>query len=375
MKRIALTLSLLLLCLLSLDLAGQPRHGTPWAQADSKSSWNRPVSIPGAQDTIWIRRTNFNGSAPPPQRLDEIRFRGKPVDFSALQDEKGFIYAWEFSTTSPQQQGTTREPILLFGDGEPRPDTIWVEFRVSGGPAKLVWEEARKELGKFPQGKTVETSFRFRNDSEHALYISKVTTGTGAMVANWSSEPVMPHQEGIVGISFLTNGKMGKQNKCISVTYNGEPNGAVACFTCEVVSRPQDPPAPAVSPPVESADGHSGMAPQPNPVSNQLPLTEIVFDSTTIRFGTVRQGERLDLVYHFRNAGPNPLKIEAIKPSSGAVTATGPIDTIPPGGEDDIRVFFNTYGTWGDRNTTVSIVYNGNPSVIVLTLKGHVLEE
>lgn len=87
--------------------------------------------------------------------------------------------------------------------------------------AKITFEEKTHDFGDIKQGDKVDYTFKFKNTGTEPLIISNVQTTCGCTATNWTKEPVAPGKTGEVTASFNSAGKMGQQNKVISVYYNG----------------------------------------------------------------------------------------------------------------------------------------------------------
>jgi hypothetical protein len=107
-------------------------------------------------------------------------------------------------------------------------------------------------------------------------------------------------------------------------------------------------------------------------VPDSLPPTLIQFKSVDYDFGNLKQGEHGKTVYTFTNMGPNPAKLENVKPGCGCTVPEWPKEIIPVGESRDIAVDFNTSGKQGAVVKNVSVTYNGEPRVIVLSFKAFI---
>ncbi len=87
------------------------------------------------------------------------------------------------------------------------------------GP-KIVFAEASHDFGDIEQGDKVSYVFEFENAGTEPLILSNVLTTCGCTATDWPREPVAPGESGKVGVSFNSAGKMGKQNKVITVVSN-----------------------------------------------------------------------------------------------------------------------------------------------------------
>lgn len=84
-------------------------------------------------------------------------------------------------------------------------------------------DEEKYDFGSIKQGESVEHTFTFKNTGTEPLVISNVAATCGCTVPEWSKEPVMPGKAGKVTAKFNSAGKMGQQNKPLTISSN---NGA-----------------------------------------------------------------------------------------------------------------------------------------------------
>lgn len=92
--------------------------------------------------------------------------------------------------------------------------------------------------------------------------------------------------------------------------------------------------------------------------ANSMPKTEITFDNTKHNFGTIKEGEIVKHSYHFKNTGNNPLLITKAIASCGCTVPSFPKEPIPPGGEGDILVEFNSNHREGKQQKNVLVYSN-----------------
>ena len=89
----------------------------------------------------------------------------------------------------------------------------------ANGP-KIAFAEASHDFGDIEQGTKVNHVFEFENTGTEPLILSNVLTTCGCTATDWPREPVAPGEGGKIGVSFNSAGKMGKQNKVITVVSN-----------------------------------------------------------------------------------------------------------------------------------------------------------
>jgi len=106
-----------------------------------------------------------------------------------------------------------------------------------------------------------------------------------------------------------------------------------------------------------------------------MPKTEIVFTDTKYNFGTITEGDVVKHVYHFKNTGRHPLLITRTDVSCGCTTPSFPKEPIPPGGEGDIVVQFNSSGKKGQQHKNVLVHSNAQEEAISIGFDADVKEK
>ena len=98
--------------------------------------------------------------------------------------------------------------------------------------------------------------------------------------------------------------------------------------------------------------------------SMQLPkdstqYTKITWlDSTTRDFGSIPEGQKLEVAYRFLNSGTKPLIIARVQPSCGCTVAEQPNEPIMPGKEGVIKASFNSEGRIGINHKKIYVIAN-----------------
>jgi hypothetical protein len=98
--------------------------------------------------------------------------------------------------------------------------------------------------------------------------------------------------------------------------------------------------------------------------SMQLPkdstqYTKITWlDSTERDFGSIPEGQKLEVAYRFLNSGNKPLIIARVQPSCGCTVAEQPDEPILPGKEGVIKASFNSEGRIGINHKKIYVIAN-----------------
>ncbi len=106
----------------------------------------------------------------------------------------------------------------------------------------------------------------------------------------------------------------------------------------------------------------------------------VIKDSTTVQlidsvydFGTIKEGEKAEFSFRFRNTGKNPLVIVSATASCGCTVPEKPEQPIKPGEIGFIKAVFNSKGKAGPNHKSITVTSNVlPPGFPTLTLKGEV---
>jgi hypothetical protein len=96
------------------------------------------------------------------------------------------------------------------------------------------------------------------------------------------------------------------------------------------------------------------------------------FDTEVIDFGTHKEGEILDTVFHFKNVGNATLIISKVRSSCGCTVPQWPHHPIKPGESGEIKVRFDTHHKKGRQIKTVTIHSNEKNLTHMLKIKAHI---
>ena len=101
------------------------------------------------------------------------------------------------------------------------------------GPA-ITFEEVKYDFGSVVQGGTVDHTFKFKNTGTAPLVISNIGVSCGCTTPEWTKAPVMPGKTGTIAAHFNSTGKMGMQNKVLTVESNATAGSTTVSLVGEV---------------------------------------------------------------------------------------------------------------------------------------------
>ncbi len=107
------------------------------------------------------------------------------------------------------------------------------------GPV-IKWEEKTFDFGEIEQGTTVEHTYKFTNVGNEPLIITNVQVTCGCTTPKgWPRDPIMPGGKSEITVAFNSTGKMGKQDKTITLVSNASGTNRVSFTTVVTAPKPQ----------------------------------------------------------------------------------------------------------------------------------------
>jgi hypothetical protein len=112
-----------------------------------------------------------------------------------------------------------------------------ISFGQAADSASIKFENDKHEFGDITQGQKVETVFSFTNIGSKPLILSNVITSCGCTAPTWPRDPIPAKGKGEIKISFDSTGKMGMQNKVITIMSNASGNPHHITITANVLPK------------------------------------------------------------------------------------------------------------------------------------------
>lgn len=106
--------------------------------------------------------------------------------------------------------------------------------------AVMTFDTTKHDFGDIHQGDKVKYTFAFENTGNEPLIITNVQVTCGCTASDWPRDPIAPGQESSITISFNSAGKIGMQNKVITIVSNAaNPNNRLT-ITTNVLPKKED---------------------------------------------------------------------------------------------------------------------------------------
>ena len=103
-------------------------------------------------------------------------------------------------------------------------DTAQVPAVLAADAPKMVFTQETYDFGVITQGEQVQYDFKFKNTGKTPLIISNATATCGCTVPEYPTTPIKPGEEGVIKVVFNSEGKMGVQDKVVTITSNAVPS-------------------------------------------------------------------------------------------------------------------------------------------------------
>lgn len=113
------------------------------------------------------------------------------------------------------------------------------ESDVVSGP-RITFEESEHAFGDIYQGDRVTHTFTYENTGTESLILSGVKTTCGCTATNWDREPLAPGETASITVNFNSTGKMGMQNKVVTITSNATNSTERIKITANVLKKPDN---------------------------------------------------------------------------------------------------------------------------------------
>ncbi len=93
----------------------------------------------------------------------------------------------------------------------------------AGDLPTMKFERESHDFGKIKSGESVHYDFKFTNTGKSPLIIANATATCGCTKPEFPKTPVAPGASDVIKVTFNSTGKMGLQDKQITITANTNP--------------------------------------------------------------------------------------------------------------------------------------------------------
>ena len=100
--------------------------------------------------------------------------------------------------------------------------------------AEFKFQDKVQRLGKVIEGEIIESSFSFTNVGDEPLIITDCEVACECTEVIFPKEPILPGESKEIIVKFDTNGKIGYQDRTITIHSNAKKSPAKIRFTLTV---------------------------------------------------------------------------------------------------------------------------------------------
>jgi hypothetical protein len=101
----------------------------------------------------------------------------------------------------------------------------------------MKFEKETHDFGKIVTGDKVTYDFKFTNNGKSPLIIKDAIASCGCTKPEWPTTPIKPGETGVIKVTFSSVGKMGLQDKQITITANTNPAQNLVHLIGEVTAK------------------------------------------------------------------------------------------------------------------------------------------
>jgi len=88
--------------------------------------------------------------------------------------------------------------------------------------AEMTFEVEEYNFNTIKQGESVTRDFSFTNTGKEDIIITNAQGSCGCTVPIWPKEPIKKGAKGVIKVTFNSAGKMGLQDKTVTITSNAK---------------------------------------------------------------------------------------------------------------------------------------------------------
>lgn len=113
----------------------------------------------------------------------------------------------------------------------------------SAASADFKFDEEVFDFGTIKQGDEVHHDFKFTNVGKEPLVINEAHGSCGCTVPDWPKQPIKKGEAAVIKVTFNSTGKMGTQDKTVTITSNAKSGSKVLHLKGNVIEKTDKPAA------------------------------------------------------------------------------------------------------------------------------------
>lgn len=101
----------------------------------------------------------------------------------------------------------------------------------------VILKKTVHDFGVIVEGKKIYHQFEFKNTGNVPLIIQSATVTCGCTIPDYPKQPIKPNEIGVIKVIFNSAGKIGKQDKIVTIVSNANPEVEKLHLVGEVVEK------------------------------------------------------------------------------------------------------------------------------------------
>ncbi len=217
-------------------------------------------------------------------------------------------------------------------------------FAQFNGP-KIVAPHPKYDFGDINEGAIVKHKFIIYNKGGADLTIQKVKASCGCTAAEPVKKILPPFDSTSIDVTFNSNRRRGRQRKHVYIfTDDPEHPEYRLSFTVNVIPK------------------EDGL------ISGDIPILKL--SKYNYNFGTVKEGDKKEVIITVSNIGTGTLKIKNIRTSCGCTAALLNSKSLKPHESDKLKIKFDSKNMEGEIARTITLTTNDpkNPNKVIVII-------
>lgn len=122
-------------------------------------------------------------------------------------------------------------------EGTTSADGMTNDANAAAGTPIFAFAEEKFDFGNIDEGTVAKHTFEFTNTGDAPLIIYNAQGSCGCTVPDWPREAIAPGATGEIKVSFNSAGRVGVNNKQVTLTANTVPNKRIINITSNVIAK------------------------------------------------------------------------------------------------------------------------------------------
>lgn len=132
-----------------------------------------------------------------------------------------------FLSSCSNTSNTKEVPLadtLLSTDLVNNPSTLSSDTTFNQEIGHLLFSDTVYDFGQMEEGVIIQHEFMYKNVGKKEVIITDAVGSCGCTVPSYEKKPILPGEEGALTVTFNSAGKLGYNEKHVTITTNASPS-------------------------------------------------------------------------------------------------------------------------------------------------------